>query len=101
MENNNRNYKIFKILGFAVVLFYAFIFIGSSFSTAGVKDAKPIEYKSDYLNQKRELRDAEVLGKFWNDKGHFIVVYDEDTKAPELFQIDFSEWNLISVGDTY
>lgn len=101
MENNNRNYKIFKILGLAVVLFYAFIFIGSSFSTAGVKDAKPIEYKSDYLNQKMELRDAEILGKFWNDKGHFIVVYDEDTKAPELFQIDFSEWNLISVGDTY
>lgn len=101
MENNNRNYKIFKILGLAVVLFYAFIFIGSSFSTAGVKDAKPTEYKSDYLNQKLELRDAEVLGKFWNDKGHFIVVYNEDTKAPELFQIDFSEWNLISVGDTY
>ena len=98
MENNNRNYKIFKILGLAVVLFYAFIFIGSSFSTAGVKDAKPIEYKSDYLNQKLELRDDEVLGKFWNDKGHFIVVYDEDAKAPELFQIDFSEWNLISVG---
>lgn len=101
MENNNKNYKIFKILGLAVVLFYAFIFIGSSFSTAGVKDAKPIEYKSDYLNQKMELRDAEILGKFWNDKGHFIVVYDEDTKAPELLQIDFSEWNLISVGDTY
>lgn len=101
MENNNKNYKIFKILGMAVVLFYAFIFIGISFSTAGVKDAKPIEYKSDYLNQKMELRDAEILGKFWNDKGHFIVVYDEDTKAPELFQIDFSEWNLISVGDTY
>jgi len=101
METNNKNYKIFKILGLAVVLFYAFIFIGSSFSTAGVKDAKPIEYKSDYLNQKMELRDAEILGKFWNDKGHFIVVYDEDTKAPELFQIDFSEWNLISVGDTY
>lgn len=101
MENNNKDYKIFKILGLAVVLFYAFIFIGSSFSTAGVKDAKPIEYTSDYLNQKMEIRDAEVLGKFWNDKGHFIVVYDEDTKAPELFQIDFSEWNLISVGDTY
>jgi hypothetical protein len=101
MENNNKNYKIFKILGLAVVLFYAFIFIGSSFSTAGVKDVKPIEYTSDYLNQKMEIRDAEVLGKFWNDKGHFIVVYDEDTKAPELFQIDFSEWNLISVGDTY
>lgn len=101
MENNNRNYKIFKILGLAVVLFYAFIFIGSSFSTAGVKDAPKIEYTSDYLNQKMELRDAEILGKFWNDKGHFIVVYDEDTKAPQLFQIDFSEWNLISVGDTY
>ena len=101
MENNNKNYKIFKILGLAVVLFYAFIFIGSSFSTAGVKDAKPIEYKSDYLNQKMELRDAEILGKFWNDKGHFIVVYDEDTKAPELFQIDFSEWELMSVGELY
>lgn len=101
MENNNKNYKIFKILGLAVVLFYAFIFIGSSFSTAGVKNAKPIEYKSDYLNQKIELRDAEVLGKFWNDKGHFIVLYNGITKVPELFQIDFSEWNLISIGDTY
>lgn len=101
MENNNKNFEIFKILGLAVGLFYAFIFIGSSFSTVGVKDAKPIEYKSDYLNQKVELVDAEVLGKFWNDKGHFIVVYDEDTKAPELIQIDFSEWNLISVGNTY
>ena len=57
-----------------MVLFYAFIFIGSSFSTAGVKDAPKIEYTSDYLNQKMEVRDAKVLGKFWNDKGHFIVV---------------------------
>ena len=101
MENDNKNFKIFKILGLAVVLFYAFIFIGSSFSTAGVKDAPKIEYTSDYLNQKMDLRDSEVLGKFWNDKGHFIVVYDEDTKAPELFQINFSEWNLISVGELY
>jgi hypothetical protein len=101
MENNNKNYKIFKIIGLAVVLFYAFIFIGSSFSTAGVKDVKSIEYKSDYLNQKVELRDAEILGKFWNDKGHFIVVYDEDTKAPQLFQIDFSEWELMSIGELY
>lgn len=101
MENNNKIYKIFKIIGLAVVLFYAFIFIGSSFSTAGVKDAKSIEYKSDYLNQKVELRDAEILGKFWNDKGHFIVVYDEDTKAPQLFQIDFSEWELMSIGELY
>ena len=92
MENNNTNYKIFKFLGIAVVLFYAFIFIGSSFSTAGVKDAPQIEYKSDYMNQKVELKDAEVLGKFWNDEGHYLVVYDEDTKSPKLFKISYSEW---------
>ena len=101
MENNNTNYKIFKFLGIAVVLFYAFIFIGSSFSTAGVQDAPKIEYTSDYLNQKMDLRDSEVLGKFWNDEGHYLVVYDEDTKSPKLFKISYSEWNLISVGGTY
>ena len=101
MKRDNGDLNLFKLVGVLLVLFYLFVFIGVNFVTVGVKDAKPIEYKSDYLNQKMELRDAEILGKFWNDKGHFIVVYDEDTKAPELFQIDFSEWNLISVGDTY
>lgn len=101
MENNNKNYKIFKILGLAVVLFYAFIFIGSSLSTAGVKDAKPIEYKSDYLNQKMELRDAEILGKFWNDNGHFLVVYNGTTKAPEIIEVNYSEWQLMDIGELY
>jgi len=101
MENNNKNYKIFKFLGISVVLFYAFIFIGSSFSTVGVKDAPQIEYTSDYLNQKMDLEDAEVLAKFWNDKGHFLVVYDETTKAAEIIEITFSEWKLISVGELY
>lgn len=50
MENNNINYKIFKFLGIVVVLFYVFIFIGSSFFIVGVKDVLKIEYISDYLN---------------------------------------------------
>ena len=53
------------------------------------------------MNQKVELKDAEVLGKFWNDEGHYLVVYDEDTKSPKLFKISYSEWNLISIGGTY
>lgn len=101
MENNNKNYKIFKFLGIALVLFYAFIFIGSSFSTVGVKDAKPLEYKSEYLKQEIELKDSTILGKFWNSKGHFIVVYDEDTKAPKIVSVPFSEWKLRDIGELY
>ena len=102
MENNNRNYKIFKFLGIAVVLFYAFIFIGSRFVTVGV-DSKPeepqTEYTSEYLKQEAELKDATIIGKFWNNKGHFIVVYDEDTKAPKIVSVAFSEWQLMDIGE--
>lgn len=96
--------KLLKGLGIALILFYAWVFIAVNFVTVGVNSKNTAQESTQQVENTRlkaEMKDAEILGKFWNDKGHFIVVYDEDTKAPELFQIDFSEWNLISVGDTY
>lgn len=43
----------------------------------------------EYSKQEIQLKDATILGKFWNDKGQSIVVYDEDTK---VLEVDFSEW---------
>lgn len=48
-----------------------------------------------------DLRDFEVLGKFWNDEGYYFVVYDEDIKFLKLFKISYFEWNFISVGGIY
>lgn len=104
MENNNTNYKIFKFLGIAVVLFYAFIFIGSSFVTVGIKDPEPLYTESSwdsYSHLEAKLEDAEILGKFWNSKGHFIVVYNDTKKAPEVFEVDFSEWQYMRIGEKY
>ena len=57
--------------------------------------------KIEYSKQKANIEDAEILGKFWNEKGHFIVVYNELTKAPEIFQIDYSEWQYTRIGEKY
>lgn len=102
--------KELKLLKYATIGFMLFILFWMNFGgyilgTQGRKeDTKAVQAENtarqdSKLEAKEE--DAEILGKFYNEKGYFIVVYDEDTKAPEVFQVDFSEWNLISVGDTY
>lgn len=96
--------KLLKGLGIALVLFYAWVFIAVNFVTVGVdsKDTAQESTKSvEETSLKAEFKDAEILGKFWNEKGHFIVVYNELKKAPEVFQVDFSEWELISIGEEY
>ncbi|WP_172934012.1 MULTISPECIES: hypothetical protein [unclassified Streptococcus] len=98
--------KLLKGLGFALVLFYMVIFIGVNFVTVGVDNDKKEEtvketQRYEMLDYEAELEDAEILGKFWNKKGYYVVVYDKTTKAPELFKVEFSEWKRMNVGETY
>ena len=96
--------KLLKGLGIALVLFYAWVFIAVNFVTVGVgsKDTKQEStQKVEETKLKADLEDAEILSKFYNEKGHFIVVYNGITKSPEVLQVDFSEWELMNVGELY
>lgn len=107
MKRDNGDLNLFKLVGIGLALFYVFIYLGTSFVTVGVdsnKDTKTVQSESttrqdNKLEAKEE--DAEILGKFYNDKGYFIVVYNGITKAPEVFQVDFSEWQYMRTGELY
>lgn len=105
MKRDNGDLNLFKLVGILLVLFYLFIFIGVNFVTVGVDNTQEsiqqTNKKLEELSLKAEMKDAEILSKFYNEKGYFIVVYNGTTKAPEVFQVDFSEWELMSVGELY
>lgn len=111
MRRDDGDLWLFKLVGICTVLFLLFIYIGSSFVTVGVdskEETKTVQTESakqadlsEYSTMKAKEEDAEILGKFWNEKGHFIVVYNELTKAPEVFQVDFSEWQYMRIGEKY
>lgn len=105
--------KELNFLKYATIIFMLFILFWMNFGgyilgTQGNNEPKTVQKEStEQVNRvedsklKADLRDAEILGKFYNDKGHFIVVYNGTTKAPEVFQVDFSEWELMHVGELY
>ena len=98
--------KLLKGLGIALVLFYMVIFIGVNFVTVGVDNDKKVEttketQRYELLDYEAELEDAEILGKFWNKEGYYIIVYNNAVKAPELFKVEFSEWKRRNTGETY
>lgn len=105
MKRDNGDLILFKIVGVGLVIFYLFVFIGVNFVTVGVdntqESTQQTNKKLEEMSLKAEMKDAEILSKFYNDKGYFIVVYNGITKAPEVFQVDFSEWELMSVGELY
>ena len=104
MKRDNGDLNLFKLVGVLLVLFYLFVFIGVNFVTVGVdsKDTKQEStQKVEETSLKANFEDAEILSKFYNDKGYFIVVYNGTTKAPEVFQVDYNEWELMSVGELY
>ena len=111
MKKDNGDFSLFKFVGFGAVVFCLFIIIGSRFVTVGMdskEDTKTAQTEStkradlsDYSTMKAKEEDAEILGKFWNEKGHFIVVYNDLTKAPEVLQVDFSEWQYMRIGEKY
>lgn len=99
MKRDNGDLYLFKLVGIGLALFYLFIYLGTSFVTVGLEEPKPVKTEpSVYLKQEIQLKDAKIHGKFWNDKGHFIVVYRDTTKAPEIVEVDASEWELMEVG---
>ena len=101
--------KDLNFLKYATIVFMLFIFFWVSFGgyilgTQGnneVETEQQINKKIEDSGLKAEMKDAEILSKFYNEKGYFIVVYNGTTKAPEVFQVDFSEWELMSVGELY
>ena len=101
--------KELKLLKYATIIFMLFIFFWMSFGgyilgTQGnneIETEQQMTKKIEETGLKAEMKDAEILSKFYNEKGHFIVVYNGITKAPEVLQVDFSEWELMSVGELY
>lgn len=96
--------KELNFLKYATIVFMLFIFFWVEFGGAFQGKTEVIELSDkniEYSKQEAKLEDAEILGKFWNSKGHFIVVYNGTTKAPEVFQVDFSEWQYMRIGEKY
>lgn len=101
--------KELKLLKYATIIFMLFIFFWASFGgyilgTQGnneIETEQQMTKKIEETGLKAEMKDAEILSKFYNEKGHFIVVYNGITKAPEVLQVDFSEWELMSIGELY
>lgn len=105
MKRDNGDLNLFKLVGILLVLFYLFVFIGVHFVTVGVdntqESTQQTNKKLEEISLKAEMKDAEILSKFYNEKGYFIVVYNGITKAPEVLQVDFNEWELMSIGELY
>ena len=106
MKRDNGDFSLFKFVGFGAVVFCLIIIIGSRFVTVGVdsKEPKTVQTESPTSQESKlrtDLHDGTILGKFWNSQGHFIVVYDEYTKAPIIFPVEVKEWETMRVGELY
>lgn len=108
MKRDNGDLNLFKFVGIGAILFCMFIFMGSSFVTVGIdseqKDTKVTQIENLVSQEgqlRTELNDGTILGKFWNSKGHFIVVYDEETKVAKIYPVKEKEWGEYRVGEMY
>lgn len=104
MRRDDGDLWLFKLVGICTVLFLLFIYIGSSFVTVGVEEPKPVQSESPTSQESKlrtDLHDGTILGKFWNSKGHFVVVYDEETKVAKIYPVKEKEWVEYRVGETY
>ena len=107
MKRDNGDLNLFKFVGIGAVLFCLFMIIGSRFVTVGVnsKEETKIVQTESAVSQEGKLRtdlhDGTILGKFWNSKGHFVVVYDEETKVAKIYPVKEKEWVEYRVGEMY
>ena len=99
--------KELKFLKYATIVFMLFIlfwvnFVGYILGTQGSKEEIKTVQTESAVSQEGKLKakeeDAEILGKFWNDEGHFIVVYNGLTKVPEILEVGYSEWQYMRIG---
>lgn len=101
--------KELKLLKYATIIFMLFIFFWMSFGgyilgTQRNNEPKTAQTESLGFQESKlraKLEDATILGKFWNEKGHFIVVYNGTTKAPKIIEVNYSEWQLMDIGELY
>ena len=106
MKRDNGDYNLFKFVGFGAVVFCLCIIIGSSFVTVGLdsKESKIAQTESAVSQEgklRTNLNDGTILGKFWNSEGHFVVVYDEETKVAKIYPVKEKEWVEYRVGELY
>lgn len=107
MKRDNGDYNLFKLVGIGAILFCLFIIIGSRFVTVGInsKEETKIVQIESAVSQEGKLRtnlnDGTILGKFWNSEGHFVVVYDEETKVAKIYPVKEKEWVEYRVGELY
>lgn len=101
--------KELKFLKYATIVFMLFIlfwvnFGGYILGTQGNEETKTVQTESA-VSQEGKLRtnldDGTILGKFWNSEGHFIVVYDEETKVAKIYPVKEKEWVEYRVGEMY
>lgn len=107
MKRDNGDLNLFRFVGIGAILFILFFWIGSSFVTVGIDNDKEAKIAQTERAVKQEgelrtdLRDSVILGKFWNSKGHFVVVYDEETKVAKIYPVKEKEWVEYRVGEMY
>ncbi|EPR90746.1 hypothetical protein M058_08905 [Streptococcus mitis 17/34] len=107
MKRDDGDLNLFKFVGIGAVLFCLFIIIGSRFVTVGLdsKEDTKVTQTESAVSQEGKLRtnlnDGTILGKFWNSEGHFVVVYDEETKVAKIYPVKEKEWVEYRVGETY
>ena len=101
--------KELKFLKYVTIVFMLFIlfwvnFGGYILGTQGNEEPKPVQSESPTSQESKlrtDLHDGTILGKFWNSKGHFVVVYDEETKVAKIYPVKEKEWVEYRVGETY
>ena len=102
--------KELKFLKYATIVFMLFILFWVNYwgyilgTSRRKEEIKTVQTESLGLQEsklKAKEEDAEILGKFWNDKGYFIVVYNGLTKVPEILEVGYSEWQYMRIGEKY
>lgn len=96
--------KMFNYWKYSIAIFMAILLLWVNFAPKAkveqVDNIKPTQQVKDD-NLKVELKDGIVLGKYYTDKGYYIIVWDEDYNKPIEFNMDFGEWSNIHFGDVY
>lgn len=96
--------KVFNIWKYSIAIFMVVVLLWVNFAPKGkIEQVGDIKQTKDVRNDnlKVELKDGRVLGKYFTDKGYYIIVWDSDYEKPIEFDIDFSEWEYINFGDIY
>lgn len=96
--------KMYNYWKYTIAIFMAVVLLWVNFAPKGeIEKVGNIELSQEVKNDnlKVELKDGRVLGKYYTEKGYYIIVWDDDYKKPIEFDIDFSEWKFINFGDIY